>query len=384
MKLSPYITVFSFLFTVSIYFSCGQTNVQDVGDIAEIQSKIDSDLIVVTDKQFQSSGFAMGQMEKRFFDQTIRATGSIEVPEKNRAIVSSHVGGTVGPVDLIIGQWVSKHQKLFTLTNPDLIDWQQELLEVQSNIAFLREENERQKLLSKDNITAKKDYLKAEANLRMAEAKLAALSEKLMLIGIPPSSVSASHLTSSLDIVAPINGYVEDIKVVRGSYLSAAMPAIEILNTNHMHVELNVLESHLTKLKKEQNVEFRVQSAPTKAYKGSIHLINTMLDENHYINIHCHIDDQHKNELMPGMYIDAQIYVENQEFWALPQEAIVNIDDDHYALISKSYDKGEHTFEKVKILTGATQNGWTEVLNAMDLKLDQSFLIKGAYNVVLE
>jgi hypothetical protein len=53
-------------------------------------------------------------------------------------------------------------------------------------------------------------------------------------------------------------------------------------------------------------------------------------------------------------------------------------------LIGKSYDNAQHTFEKIKITAGTTQDGWTEVLNAMDLKLDQSFLIKGAYNVVLE
>lgn len=379
MKVKIYMTFF--LFTGVLFFSNCTNSQNEVADTGVADEDMSATDIVISSEQFNSSGFALGQIEQKSMDQTIRAAGIIEVPEKNKAVVSSYIGGTVGPMNLIIGQWVSKGQTLFTLTNPDLIQVQREFLEIKGTLEYLKNEYNRQKALSDENISAKKDFLKAEAELNRAEVNLSALKEKLTLVGISPDQVSNSNLSSQLKVLAPIGGYIEVINVVQGSFLNATNSAIEIMDTHHMHLELHVLESDFAKVRLEQKVVFRNQSDASRTYEASVHLINKMLDENHFVNVHCHIEDSALKELAPGMYIDSHIIIDQTSAMTLPQEAIVSVDNNQYVLMLRDMNNGEYTFEKKMVKVGDSNEGYTEILNPEDLPQDGQYLIKGAYNV---
>jgi cobalt-zinc-cadmium efflux system membrane fusion protein len=381
MKINIYITIF--FFAGVLFFSNCTTSQNEVADSNVTDEVISSEEIVISAEQFNSSEFTLGQLEQKSIDQTINAAGIIEVPEKNKAVVSSYIGGTVGPMNLIIGQWVSKGQTLFTLTNPDLIQIQREFLEIKGTLDYLKNEYIRQKALSDENISAKKDFLKAEAELNRAEVNLSALSEKLALIGISPDQVSNSNLTSQLKVLAPIGGYVEVINVVQGSFLNATETAIEIMDTRHMHLELHVLESDFAKLKLEQKVVFKNQSNAAKTYEASVHLINKMLDENHFVNVHCHIEDSALKELAPGMYIDSYIISDQKTAMTLPKDAVVSIDNNHFVLLLRDTNNDKYTFDKKLVKVGDTNDDYIEITNAKDLPQDGQYLIKGAYNIAI-
>lgn len=355
----------------------------DIADQLSENEIENPDEVFISKEQFEKSDFKLGIIEERTFDQIVEAPGVIEVPEKNKAVVSSYIGGTVGPMKLILGQWVSKGQVLFQLTNPDLIDMQKDYLEAKAQLKYLQVEYERQKVLSNENISAKKDYLLVESQLNRIKATMAALGEKLKLIGISPDMVSSEKLISTLPVVAPIGGYIEMLAIVEGSYLSATTPAVEIINTHHMHLELHVLESDYAKVKKDQNIIFYNQSDPSKEHNASVHLINKMLDENHFVNVHCHIEDSALKELAPGMYIDSHIIIDKVSAMTLPQEAIVSMDNNHYVLMLRDMNNGKYTFEKKLVKVGNSNEGYTEILNTENLPQHGQYLIKGAYNVIL-
>lgn len=109
----------------------------------------------------------------------------IDLPEKNKYVISSYLGGVVNDMNLINGQRVNKGQVLFRLTNPELITWQQEYIELQGQHDYLKDEYQRQKTLAEENLSARKNYLKADADLKMNEAKIAGL-EKTGIVGIQP------------------------------------------------------------------------------------------------------------------------------------------------------------------------------------------------------
>lgn len=116
----------------------------------------------------------------------------IDLPEKNKYVISSYLGGVVNDMNLINGQRVNKGQVLFRLTNPELITWQQEYIELQGQHDYLKDEYQRQKTLAEENLSARKNYLKADADLKMNEAKIAGLEKKLELLGFSPSKINTA------------------------------------------------------------------------------------------------------------------------------------------------------------------------------------------------
>ena len=62
-----------------------------------------TDIISVTREQFEASGFKTGSLEMKPFNTTLITNGRIHLPEKNQAIASSLIGGTVNDIDLIHG-----------------------------------------------------------------------------------------------------------------------------------------------------------------------------------------------------------------------------------------------------------------------------------------
>ena len=168
---------------------------------------------------------------------------------------------------------------------------------------------------------------------KVAQSHEAAISSKLELFGINPKEVTNTNLLTQLAITAPISGYITDIAVLKGGFLPATAPAVEISNTNHLHAEFKVLEREIPILKKEQHISFTIQGRPGKKLTASIHQIENKIDENRMINLHCHIENQ-----------------------ALQYEA-------------------------KEITIGKEENGFTQILNAAIFSDKTIFLTKGAYLV---
>ncbi len=334
-------------------------------------------LIALTQKQFDASGYEMDGFARRQFSTNLKVNGMIHLPEKNKAMVSSYLGGVVNGMDLIPGQWVKKGQRLFTLTNPELINWQQEFLETKGQLDYLKDEHARQKQLAEENISARKNYLRAQADLNMAEAKYAALSTKLRMIGINPASIQAQELVHSLGVYAPISGYISDIQTVNGSFLNATVPALEISNTDHLHMELKVMETDVNKLRDGQKIRFSTQGNPQATYTATVHLIEKMVDENRMVNVHCHLDETPDQHFLVGMYVTAEIMLVAAESAALPEEAVVSVEDRYYVLMQE--EDGTLNFLQKEVEPGERQNGYVQILNSTAFQPDDIFLTRGAY-----
>lgn len=336
--------------------------------------------IVLTKNQFESSGYELGTIQKKNFVTEIHASGMIDLPEKNKYVISSYLGGVVNDMNLINGQRVNKGQVLFRLTNPELITWQQEYIELQGQHDYLKDEYQRQKTLAEENLSARKNYLKADADLKMNEAKIAGLEKKLELLGFSPSKINTASFISSVPVLASTSGYVSDIAVVKGEFLQANQAAMTIYNTDHLHLELKVLERDFRFLKLEQPILFKLSSDTSVTYMATVHQIEPLVDDHSLINIHCHLDDHATRRLIPGMYVNAEINIGQKEVLALPENAVISIENKDYILIKRP--GAELNFQKTLVEKGLINNGWVEILHAEKFSSEDQFLTKGAYYLV--
>ncbi|MDJ0646208.1 MAG: efflux RND transporter periplasmic adaptor subunit [Flavobacteriaceae bacterium] len=356
---------------------------EENGVINQDQEKPDSEqLITVTRAQFEHEKMELAGIAMKPFFTTVQTTGIIDVPPKNRAVVSATMGGYVKNTTLLVGDKVKEGQALLTLENPEFVSMQQNYLEVRQQLNYLKSEFERQKTLLEENITSKKRFLKAESDYKTALATYHGLRKQLTLLKISPSKVESGKLTTVVTIFAPIAGSITKINIVKGMYVSPATEMLEIIDNDHIHVELSVFEKDIMKVKVGQKILFKLPEVSDKIYEAVIYLIGTSIDEQRKIQIHGHLDDNEKSNFLTGMFVDATIILDSTEGMALPETAFIEKDDGFYILKLINETEKEYSFQKIKVKPTGAFNKYVKI-EAPSIKSSDTFLIKGAFHLIV-
>ncbi len=337
--------------------------------------------IVVSQDQFDTNNLTMGTMEKRTFPKMVETSGMIDVPPENRASVSAFMGGFVKKTSLLIGDKVKKGQLLVVLENQEFVQMQQEYLEVFNQLDFLKAEFERNQILFDEKIASQKNLLQAKSNYQTAQARYQGLGEQLRMLNISPSNVEKGIITSQASIYAPISGSVTKMNVAKGSYVSPATEILEIVDNEHVHLELTVFEKDILKVKKGQKIQFRIPEASEEAFNAEVHLVGTSIDNaKRTIKVHGHLEQEDGN-FLPGMFVDAMIITDTIKTWSLPEEAIIESEGNHYVLKLIAKKDGSYTFDRLAVKQGGTFDGYTEIISNELNETDQ-FLTKGVFDMI--
>jgi len=342
--------------------------------------------LVITSTQFSFNGMQLDSLKKKEFSQVVKTTGMFDVPPENKASVSAYFGGYVKQISLLPGQEIKKGQLLFTLENPDYLKMQEDYLVAKGQLAYLKSDYLRQKSLASENVTSQKNFMKAESEFKVTSAKYESLRRNLEMMNINPDKISENNMQSTISVTAPISGFISGVRAEKGMFLNPSDVAVTITNNEHLHIELKVFENDFPEIKIGQVIRFRLQNKPTEPYEAVVHLINKSIDnESRTATIHGHLKkEEQKNSFAPGMYVEAEILTSSRLVNALPEAAVVNIDDKHFVLFQSSSDKETHSFEKREVQVGETQNAYTEISNGNTFNPTDLFLVKGAFNLINE
>lgn len=334
--------------------------------------------LTMSREQFEKSNLRLGQMEERSFPQTVQATGMIDVPPQNKAVVSAFMGGYIRETPLLVGDRVKKGQSLVILENPEFITLQQNYLEAAEQLNYLRSDYERQKQLVAENISSRKNFLKAESEFRGKRAQYNALKEKLIMLNFSIPSVEEGNIRSSATIFSPISGSITKMNVSKGMYVSPSDEILEITDNDHIHLELKVFEKDIMKLSNGQRILFSIPEASAKYFEAEVYLIGAHIEKNRTVKVHAHLKEEDHHRFLTGMFVEAEVITSEALQLALPDEALVEIDEWHYALKLVSDTSGGYVFEKVRLDIGERYQGYTAILSPEPDK-DSKYLIKGAF-----
>ena len=363
-----------------IFLACGK---QEKQEQVETENTLGSNQVTVSITQFETEKMDLGTLLEQEFNESIKATGFIDVPPQNKSSVSTFMEGYVKRTPLLVGDKVNKGQLVVTLENTEYVELQQQYLEVAEQLNYLKSEYTRQQTLFNEKITSEKNFLKAESTYKSALAHYNGLGQKLKMMSLNPTSVEQGKISSSINLYAPISGYVTKVNVSNGTFVSPSNEIIEIVNTNHIHLELSVFEKDILKIKKGQKINFKIPEASDKFFKADVHLVGTSVDEaNRTIKVHGHIDDDENNFII-GMFVDADILTKSKKGQALPKEAVSEIEGEYFALVLNGKTDESYTFNKIKLEVGKQSEDYVEVLNIDDFTGKQ-IIIKGGFMLLTE
>jgi len=363
------------LVLTSLLFSCKDAKTEET-------TARDSGLITVTTAQFESSGMEIANPVEQDFDVTISASGQIDVPPQNRAQVTSFIGGYVKSTKLLVGDKVTKGQALLTLENTEYLDIQKEYLEVAEQIKYLKSEFERQKTLYDEKISSQKNYLKSESEYRRTLGMYQSLRAKLQLLNINPSNVEKGKLTSVVTIYAPITGDIVIMNANVGMPVAPSDVILEIVDTNHLHLELAVFEKDILKVKVGQKITFTVPEATKEVFDAEVHLVGKSIEGNdRTINVHGHLDDNIKQKLLTGMFVEAKIKINSKQGLAIPADALISENNKNFVLLLDNDKNNKFSFRKVAVTVGEKSEKTVEVIPNNQIKASSKILVKGVFDL---
>ena len=330
---------------------------------------LNNDTIEIPKNDFLARKFELIALGKKNNVNKVSSTGMIEVPPNGRAVISAQVGGYIKNSELLIGDQVKKGDLLVSIENIEFLEMQQEYLETLEQLSFLKSDFERQSELYKEQISSEKSFLKAQSDYKRTFAVHAGLKKKLELLNINIAAVEKGELSSLSNIYAPISGDVSEINVKTGSFVASSNAIMEIINTEHVHLELKIFEKDALRIKKGQKVIFRLPESSGDSYFGTVHLIGKSIAADRTVTAHVHIEEEGNAALIPGMFVQAEIIVDNTSDLMIKETALFEEDGRFYILKKVSDQKDILKFVKTEVYKGNTSNG--EAVISSDQVLDQ-------------
>lgn len=362
--------------------SCSKNDSSEAGiEVNEVTEQ--STEIELTEAQFQTMKMEWGPLHTGEFSEEIAVQGTVQIPVEGMREITTYFGGYVQDLKLIEGQEVRRGEVLFTLENPDFLRLQQDFLEINSQLAYLKAEWERQKTLAQEQISAQKNFLKASADYEAALAKSQSLKKQLAMIGINTDGLTPANMRSKITVPSPISGFVVEVVAVPGQFLPPAAKALGLISKEHIHVELVLFEKDAIKVHIGQVVEFTSPDRPDEVIKAKIKVVGKSINDQRQINVHADlIDEKEEAKLTPGMFLQARIQLDPQRSLAVPEESIIEVGKDHYILIQKAKSNGSYTLQKIKVIPGSKGKGYRAIATEANLDSTTVVLAKGGFNLL--
>lgn len=359
------------------------THTKDDGDNHSSEEGNHEEGIHLTKEQANTIGLEFGDLSTIKINDFVHATGSLGLPPNALSSVSVKANGILKSTKKYVeGNYIKKGDVIAYLENTEFIITQQDYLEAKAQLHLKKLEVERQNSLVESNAGVMKNLQNAQAEVAILEAKTQGLSKQLSFLGISTASLTPSTIRQQIAVVAPTGGYISKINFHNGMYAQSSVSLMEIISSEHLHLELDVFEKDIASIKKGQKISYLVPALGQTIYYGSVDVIGKEFNSaSKTVRVHGHLDGV-KPQFLKDLFLNAKIFLTNVETTALPEKAIIKDGESSYVYVAHNQkDAAEIQFEKINVLTGSTDNGFTAIKLLNTIPEGMKIVTKGAYYV---
>ncbi|MCD6566466.1 MAG: efflux RND transporter periplasmic adaptor subunit [Bacteroidales bacterium] len=415
--------IFIAIITVATLISCSSNKKSNQEEDVHEEDPVEG-VVILNKNQQEALNLKLGNFMMRNLTTVVKTNGQLEVPPSSSADVTAIIGGNVKSIKVFHGDKVSRGQLLAVLEHPDYIILQEEFSEVANKLEYLEKEYERQKELFENNVGAGKDYQQAKSEYNTAKAKYAGLKSRLQMINLSPDKIEEGIISNTVNILSPINGFVNDINIKVGSYADAKDILFEVTDNSAIHADFMIYEKDVHLVKEGQKVHFTVSNRPDEELTATVFAIGKEFEANsRAVHIHANINEK-VSGLISGMYISGHLHTDEKFTRTLPNDAIVTegtksyiFIQDNEALESKTNDEhdghdhgteekadahtenDEHSghdndsghnnnremaFRMVEVIIGLKDDGYTEIHLIDSLPKNTNVVMNAAYYLLAD
>jgi membrane fusion protein, heavy metal efflux system len=382
--MNSFIRKFNLIIIVaSLLISCTDKK----ADPAANEEVLPENIVEMRADQLKLAGVESGIIERRIVSSKLKVNGLVTVFPQNLASVCVPLGGFVKSTNLVQGSPVRKGQILAIIENPEFIEIQENYLKAKNNFEYAEGEYKRHTELFNNEVYSANNLQEVTANYRNLKAEVAALAQKLALIGINPVDLDAENISRTIPITSPINGYISQVNVNIGMFVNPTDVLFKVINTSNLSIELTLFEKDINKIKVGQVLNFSLPNNELTQYKAKVTMAGKSISDDKTVKAYCSIEAQATENILPGMYVNGWIETSNEMVDAVPLEAVVKFDEKDYIFVfeREKTEKG-NLFTEYKILEvkkGVSDGKYVQLIlpDGFDTK-NSKIAVKGTYTLM--
>lgn len=334
---------------------------------ATAQSESHGDEIVMSAAQAKAAGVQTAIIQPSAFQQVIKTSGQVQVAQGDESVAVATVAGVVSFNGSVTpGKSVSKGTTLVTISSSNIADGDP-VQRAQIAYDIAKKEYERMKALVGNKIVSEREFAQAEQNFENARISYEALA--------------SGNTKSGQAIKAPINGYVKNVLVNEGDYVTIGQPLVSVTQNQKLFLRADVSEKYYPYLTTIRSANFQTpydnRVYELAALNGKLLSTGKAAETNtFYVPVVFEFDN--KGDIIPGSFVE--IYLLSSPInnaLVLPRTALTEEQGLHFVYV-KLDDEG---YQRREVILGA-DNG-VDVQIVSGIHAGDNVVTKGAYQVRL-
>ena len=326
-----------------------------------------SDEIILPKAKAEAAGVKVSTIEPGTFEQVIKTSGQVLAAQGDESVAVATVAGVVSFHGKVTeGMSVGKGSRLLTISSSNIADGDP----VQrARIAYeiSKKEYERMKALVKNKIVSDKDFAQAEQNYENARISYEALAK--------------GNTKGGQAISSPIGGYVKNILVKEGDYVTIGQPLVSVTQNRRLFLRAEVSEKYYPYLRTIGSANFKTP------YDNKVYALKELSgrllsfgksagDNSFYVPVTFEFDN--KGDIIPGSFVEVYLLSTPMEnVISLPRTALT----EEQGLFFVYLQLDEEGYKKQEVTLGADNGQSVQILTGV--KAGDPVVVNGAYQVKL-
>lgn len=325
-----------------------------------------SDEIIFSKEQAAKTNFKVEEVQPGNFNQVVKTTGQIMAAPGDESVVVATSNGIVSFTSnqLSEGTAVKKGQSLFQISSKNMAEGDY-YTKVKATYEMAKANYDRAEELVKDKIISQKEF--EVARLEYENARTA------------HEAISGSKTEKGVSVGAPINGYVKNILVKEGEYITAGQALATVSQNQRLVLRAEVSQRYYSALKSINSANFKTpydnQVYELADLNGRLLSFGKTSDNNSFF-VPVSFEFDNKGEVIPGSFVEVYLIsspIENT--LTIPVSALTNEMGIFYVYVQID-DEG---YRKQEVTLGANNGKDVQVLKG--LHPGDRVVTQGAYQV---
>ena len=316
--------------------------------------------------------FATVPAQVKPFSEIIKTSGQILSAPGDEEVIIAQVNGIVSfsSQQMAPGSATSVGKTMFSIKSNEVItgSLRAEVQKAESDLATAKANYDRASELVKNQIISQKEFV--EVKLRYDNAQTALNTAK----------TNSGFNTNKQNVVAPISGYLKNILIENGQYVTAGQTLATISKNKKLILRAEVSQKYFSKLASITAANFKTTEG-TKVYStrdlhGKLISFGKSADASiPFVPITFEIDAQ--GEFIPGSVVEVFLLSGSSPALLIPYSSLMEEQGVFYVYVQT---EGE-SFQKREVKTGATDGLQIQVLSGVSE--GERIVSKGAYLIKL-
>ncbi|MDR2498406.1 MAG: efflux RND transporter periplasmic adaptor subunit [Tannerellaceae bacterium] len=203
-----------------------------------------ADEIIFTHEQAEATGLQIEIVEARTFAAVIKASGQIQASQADEATVAATANGIVSfaKASIAEGMYVRRGESIVTISAGNLPDGDP-AAKAKISYEISQKEMARADDLFRDQLISANEY--DQVRLRYETARTAYEAQ------------SANVTAKGISVNAPMNGYIRNLSVAQGEYISVGQRIASVVQNRRLQLRVEVSDNHYRELKNIRSANFK-------------------------------------------------------------------------------------------------------------------------------